>query len=101
MDNADRIARDLAHAEEMAIHHYLEAAWSFARSATGAKRPYEAATTIAQVKAAREAFEEIEKARLLAERIAQEHAEHAEHEHGHDEELEYHDYQGAYGHHGH
>lgn len=68
MINAVERAFDIARAEQIAKHHYLEVAWKFAREAIGTKGPYEETTTLAELKTARETYEELTKASLLADR---------------------------------
>lgn len=61
-------AFDIARAEHVAKAHYLEVAWKFSREAIGAKGPYEPSTTLGELKQARETYEELAKASLLADR---------------------------------
>ncbi|MBI1206873.1 MAG: hypothetical protein GC191_06245 [Azospirillum sp.] len=68
MINAVERAVDIARAEQVAKHHYLDVAWKFAREAIGAKGPYEHATTLGELKAARETYDELAKASSLADR---------------------------------
>ena len=46
MINAVERAVDIARAEQVAKHHYLDVAWKFAREALGTKGPYEHTTTL-------------------------------------------------------
>jgi hypothetical protein len=68
MINAVERAFDIARAEQVAKNHYLDVAWKFAREAIGTKGPYEPTTTLGDLKQARETFEELSKASLLADR---------------------------------
>lgn len=68
MANAMERAFDIARAEHIAKHHYMEIAWKFAREAIGTKGPYEETTTLTDLRRARETYEELAKASLLADR---------------------------------
>ncbi len=68
MSNAVERAFDIARAESVAKQHYLDVAWKFAREAIGTKGPYEEATTLAELRTARETYEELAKASVLADR---------------------------------
>lgn len=68
MVNAVERAFDIARAEQIAKHHYLDVAWKFAKEAIGTKGPYEETTTLTELKRARETYEELSKASMLADR---------------------------------
>jgi len=68
MVNPVERAVDIARAEQVAKHHYLDVAWKFAREALGIKGPYESTTTLGELKQARETYEELVKASQLADR---------------------------------
>ncbi len=72
MINAMERAFDIARAEQIAKHHYLEVAWKFAKEAIGTKGPYEETTTLGELKLARDTYEELAKASLLADRSQRE-----------------------------
>lgn len=72
MSNAIERAFEIARAEQIAKHHYLEVAHRFAREAIGTKGPYEETTTLTELKRARETYDELAKASLLADRSQRE-----------------------------